>query len=287
MNLLTYLPRKIYSNLFFNRENCNKRHLEFNKKISSTIEEICDPLSSLGVKMFIYSRIFNGGERIYISSNGRWVEHYITHEFQDEIDHWSHYIPDDGIKYAFWSEFKEDRVFNAVNKYGMGNGVSIYEKHEDYVDFFDFAFDKDNTQAINFYLNNMHLFLKFVEYFKEKIFLILNFDDKKNMLIPKNFIFFDKIPREKNLEARVPGIFSKKVLEKFENPYRKHTSILSNKELDCLDLFAKGNSIKSISRGLNLSPNSVRSYINISKMKLDLGTTKEMIKFYKEQIENI
>lgn len=285
MNKLTYLPQKIYRNLFFNRENCNKRHLEFNKKISSTVEDICEPLSSLGATMFTYSRIFNGGERIYISSNGQWVEHYITHEFQDEIDHWPHYVPLDGIKYTFWSEFKDDKVFNAVNKYGMGNGISIYENHEEYVDFFDFAFDKDNTQAINFTLNNIHLFQKFVEYFKEKIFLILDFKDKKNILIPKKFISFDKIPREKSLEPRARGTFLNKTLKKEESYNKMNRLILCNNELDCLELLSKGNSIKSISRSLNLSPNSVRSYVNISKMKLDLRTIKELLDLYQKVLK--
>lgn len=287
MNLFTFLLRLQHRNLLLKREKCNRQHLEFNKKIASAVEEICDPISSLGVAMFTYSRIFNGGERIYISSNGKWVEHYITHEFQDEVNHLPHYIPNDSIKYTFWSEFKDDRVFSAVNKYGMTNGVSIYEKQEEYVDFFDFAFEKDNTQHINFYLNNTYLFKKFIEYFKEKIFLILNFEDKENVLVPKRFISFDQIPREKSSDPpNLSGVFSNLLEKKFENSYKEHTLILSNKELECLDLFSKGYSIKTISRLLSLSPSSVRSYLNISKMKFDFRTTKEIVNFYKEQIDN-
>lgn len=198
-----------YAKVFGNREKSNKIHLEFNQTIASTINTICEPLSSFGITMFNYSRIFNGGSRLYITSNLQWSEHYITQEFHDEIDHLAHYVPPDGVKYAFWSGFRGDRVFDALAEHNLGNGFSIYEKHKDYVDYFDFSADKDNNQIVNLYMNKIDLLLRFIEYFKEQIFLLIDFEDKKNILIPKKFISFDKVPREENSTLEALRLFSK------------------------------------------------------------------------------
>src|SRR5688500_8620024 len=84
----------------------NSTPLEFSREISPIIGDICHPLINLGITIFTYCRIFNNGKRLYVCNDQKWVEHYIGHNYQDELDHLEHYVPNDGVKYALWSEFK-------------------------------------------------------------------------------------------------------------------------------------------------------------------------------------
>jgi DNA-binding CsgD family transcriptional regulator len=275
---------KKYFGLYENIENCNKNHLEYNKKISSTINDICKPLSNFGITMFTYSRIFNGGRRLYMCSNQQWVEHYITQEFQDEIDHLAHYVPVDGVRYALWEGFKRDKVFDGLYNHNMGNGFSIYEKNKEYVDYFDFASHKDNNQMVNLYMNNLHLLLRFIEYFKEKIFLMVDFKDKKNFLLPKKFVSFNEIPRGETFKIKGRDVFSNYNLAGKEARCQNEAFNLTNRELRCLRLLSEGKTTKEVSQSLSISPKTVESYIQMAKMKFEAVTKEELITFYKRNL---
>jgi DNA-binding CsgD family transcriptional regulator len=275
-----YFSFKKYVWLFNNRDLCNKNHLEYNVKISPVIQDICSPLSQFGITMFTYSRIFNGGKRLYMCSDPIWVERYITQEFQDEIDHFAHYVPLDGVQYALWEGFKRDKVFDGLYNHNMGNGFSIYEKHKEYVDFFDFASHKDNNQMNNLYLNNIDLMLRFIEYFKEKISLIVDFEDKKNVLIPKKFTSFDEIPRCENISLKKDSIFFNQSLDENKILYKNEIFNLTHRELETLRLLSEGKTVKEISRSLRISHRTLDSHLQRVKIKFGAATKGDLIMFY-------
>ena len=272
-------------NSYKNSEASNQNLINYSRIISPVISDICEPLNNFGIKMFTYSRIYNGGRRLYVSTNHDWVEHYITHDFHEDIDHLHHYVPVDGIKYAFWDSFKKDIVFDAtLNQFNFWNGFSVYEKNNDYVDFFDFGAHKHNTKINNFYINNLYLLIRFIEYFKEKTFLIINSEDKENTLVPKIWVSFDKIRREENNFSKNIDCFSEYTQRGEQIRLKNEALNLTNRELECLKLLYKGNTIKNIARILKISSKTVEFYLNNCKMKTQVRTEVDLIYLYGNHI---
>jgi|GEM_PF-5813849 hypothetical protein len=180
----------------------NQDALGFGKSIAPQIKHVCQSLHCFGITMFTYSRIFRTGERLYLCNNQEWFEHYIKNDYQDDADHLEHYIPADGVKTALWNGFKMDKVFSAAyDQFDLWHGFSIYEKQNDYVDFFDFAAHKDNHQMVQFYFNNLDQLEKFVRDFKEVSLKWVEMSKPNHLLIPKNLISFEQIQRNSFITA--------------------------------------------------------------------------------------
>ena len=288
MNILNLSKYTEYLNVLVNKKSryiYNKNHLEYNQQIAPIINNLCAPLLNLEIKTFTFSRIYDGGRRLYICSDQEWVKEYITREFQDELNHMSHYVPLKGINYALWQGFKNDKVFEAAHQHNMWNGISIYEAHSEYVDYFDFAFLKTDNYLTNTYINNINLFQRFVEYFKDRSSLIIDYTDKKNCLFPRKFITFNNIPRKEYFPLNTSNVLSTHATE--GNKIRRHNEAynLSPRELSCLELLADGKSIKEISSNLKLAPRTVQSYIHMSKMRFNSETIEELLRFYMHQLK--
>src|ERR1044071_8967333 len=120
-------------------DSINKSVLEFNRNAEPFMEEVCEPLKKLGIQYFTYCRSYENGKRLYLCSLPDWVELYLHHSFQNESQHFAYYRPVENIRYAFWSDFKRDRVFDALLNLGIWYGFTIYEKNPGYMDLFDFC----------------------------------------------------------------------------------------------------------------------------------------------------
>lgn len=176
--------------------------LGFGQSIAPQMKSVCQPLRSLGITMFTYSRIFRTGERLYLCNDQEWFEHYVKNDYQDESDHLEHYVPADGVKTALWNGFKMDKVFSAAyNQFDLWHGFSIYEKQNDYVDFFDFAAHKDNHQIVQFYFNHLNQLEKFVQDFKKSSLNWVAAPSPNHLLVPKNRISFEEIQRSSLIPA--------------------------------------------------------------------------------------
>jgi hypothetical protein len=179
----------------------NKSVLNFNQKAKARMNTLCHPLWKAGFTMFTFCRSFKDGKRLYLSSNEKWVEHYLKNNLQDNCDHLEHYLPPQDIIYGFWDAFKGDKVFDALHSRNFGHGFCIYEHYEDYVDQFDFAAHRDNYLMSNFYLQNIFFLETFIKEFKIKAFDLINNDVEKKLIIPsrpltvkyRSFITYDKV----------------------------------------------------------------------------------------------
>lgn len=283
--------------------------LEYGCSITPLMQQLSQPLLPYGITTFTYSRIFKDGKRIYLCNNLEWLKHYICNNYFDEINHLEHYIPAENIKVSTWDGFKMDRVFSALyHQFNLWNGFTIYEKHEDYIDYFDFASHKNNYQVNSFYLNNFVLLEMFVHYFKAKIFYSIDSIEKHQLITPKICISFDEISR------RSP--FSSKKIESFYNTlsqgedhkdiknnikYYNNVSMLKDfkvsdiernlgeklteKEVIIALFISKGKTIKEISYYLGINLKATEYYLALLKKKIKAKTSKDIVRFYEQFIE--
>jgi hypothetical protein len=167
-------------------------------------------------------RTFFDGKRNYLCSDINWVEHYIKQNFQDNLDHMEYYLAPSGIRYSLWNSFKQNDVFDSLNTLGYGNGFSIYEHHDSYVNQFDFT-SRNNTPLINeFYIINIKLLEEFIENFKQKAEDLLHVESNDNFFIPKEKFRMCNLNRssfieQKNIEKFLESISMIKEIKSFMN----------------------------------------------------------------------
>ena len=167
--------------------------LEFNQSVDQEMRKICSPLQQFGILSFTYVRFFNGGNRLYLCTTPGWVKLYMENKLYDVVEHAEHYVPQADVRYSFWTGFKKNKVFDVMNACNLGNGFTIYERHAEYVDYFDFTAKKENVGINNFYLNNLWLLEAFVKDFKNKAAHIIKSADKNALIVPEKKIFFPEI----------------------------------------------------------------------------------------------
>lgn len=188
----------------------NYSALNFNLDSSQLMGEICKPLlrKDIGIIVFTYCRTFNNGTRLYLCSCPEWVKYYVENNFQDDIAHQSSYAPDDNISYSLWSGFKEDSVYDALrNHFRRWNGFSIYERHAEYVDSFDFTARLESEQAVNYYINNITTLLHLINDFKKASRDLIDPSDKKKLMVSKNWRPFNEIPKNSLLTSDKMKLF--------------------------------------------------------------------------------
>lgn len=254
----------------------NLSAIKFSKDSAQYINKISQPIFSFGIRIFTYCRIFNDGSFLYLSSNPEWVENYFNNNYQNDINHFKHYVPQEDVKYSFWSEFKMDHVFkSAYENFNYWHGVSLYERNDDYIDYFDFGSDKDNHKMGSFYLNNLSILSQFVQYFKAQAFKNLHLPD------PTKSVHFENIMIRNQLFRRnfSKTITKNTVPEKHNIPniHSGHTIVLSDNEKKCLHYLYQGKSVQEIGRDLNISYKTVVFYIHAIKLKAQNLTKSELL----------
>ena len=91
-----------------------------------------------------------------------------------------------------WSptSYVNDDVYNAMKDCNLWNGLTFYEKRSHYVDLWAFATDCNNTEIINFYINELDVIKKFILYLHDKA---------RFLFFPKSDTLSLKIYNEKEL----------------------------------------------------------------------------------------
>lgn len=149
--------------------------LEFSQQLSPLISETCKPLFKLNIPFFTYSRFFNDSKLLYLSNDLAWVNYFMTNNLQNELDHLTHYIPEEHTKYNLWDTSEVDKVFFALREhFDYWHGITIYEKHDGFIDCFDFGAYKNKQDMVNFYFNNLWLLEQFIQFFKNKTFKLIH-----------------------------------------------------------------------------------------------------------------
>lgn len=171
----------------------NIKTLEFNRNSKQRMEEILQPLKQYGIIAVTFMRTFLDGKRHYLSSDIGWVEKYLNHNLIDNVDHMEHYLAPTHTRYALWNSLNQDEVFDFLATIGHGNGFSIYEHHDTYVNQFDFTSSPDNPGINEFYIKNIPLFEEHINNFKQQGSDLIGLENNDRFFIPKKKFDFKKM----------------------------------------------------------------------------------------------
>lgn len=223
------------------------------------VAEIMLPLlKPHGMTVFNYYRVYFDGRMIRFSSDKAWTEHYLKKNYMMEMG-----VPDayltKPLNYFLWlTEDCPKMLLDAALNFNTSNGISIAEKHPEYIEYFCFATTLDNTRIINnFYLNNLDVLKQYGYTFREKAQQLIQ-----------------------NSEKTPIQLLSEKA---WQLPSKSHeinsplSVLLSNRQAQCADLLLKGMTSKQIGRALDLSPRTIEGYIEDMKIKLQCQNKASLI----------
>jgi LuxR family transcriptional regulator, quorum-sensing system regulator SolR len=232
----------------------DKNHIALTS--TETLTEIMMPLlKPHGITVFNYYKIYFDGSVIRLSTDRASTENYFKKNYLEKLT-----FPkgcfSKPLNYFIWltEDCPELLLDNAIN-FDISNGISIAERHADYMEYFAFATTRKNTSIINtFYINNLDILQKYCLYFREQAKNLLA-TGEKNRILTRNLI------TDPSQRTDLPNNASK---------------ILTNRQLDCASLLLKGKTYKEIATQLNLSPRTVETHLNVLKTKFDCRNTVDL-----------
>ena len=249
-----------------------KNLVDYNRNINSIINTVCEPIKSMGINYFHYTIFYNNGKRIYICSEPKWLEHYLDCQFYNNLAHANVYSLAIGQHKALWSSYKKDDIFTAIKNFNIGNGFSIINRHPEMVESFHFASTIDNHSINQFYLNHSELFLKFMDFFKNRI----------KSLIPLNN---QLITVTSDLKLTPISLGDKKVKQFFDiYKVKKYLldeeCVVTPRQFEILGYLATGVSPKEVARILNLSTRTIEEYINLIMLSSSSSKKSKIIELF-------
>ncbi|MBS0272533.1 MAG: LuxR family transcriptional regulator [Proteobacteria bacterium] len=265
--------------MVYKKDTLNLSSLQFNLSCALFVEDVCQPLfKAFGITHFGCLRIFENGQILRIANNENWTQSYFQHEFYNDLDLYNmKHVPINEQRFASIIGTPQSEHCKMLHsEFNIWNFMLIYERFSTYGDFWFFGTTRDNSQIINFYINNMNVLQHFILYFKNRAEHLYDIRDSSKLIstqitpLKENIIeeidihnFLQKIPHAKHyLNGKHSGKF------------------LSRREADCLLLFAQGRSMKEIGEHMGLSPRTIETHINNIKNKVDCHTKGELISIF-------
>ena len=238
-------------------------------KVSGSINEICRPFfEKHKINYFSYGRLEDNGAFSCLVTNPDWYQNFweVKHPFTIPG-------PKDPTKnnyFYLWSEgLSEKVVADALNNFGMANGITLIYKNENHTKYFTFTAEKQNYHAISFYLNNLDIMQSFAGYFLDKAQNLIVTAKKQPLIVPDN--------TQKLLDINTDLSFGSRVQTENNSNINQNIIEFSQKELDCIQYLRNGFTVKEIAKALFLSPRTIEDRLNFIKDKLGCFRKSQII----------
>ncbi len=244
---------------------------KFTAQHSQKIQKICEPLREhLDISKLIYYRLDADGTFSLFSNFPELVRYYHEQNLHltnpmfvhpSLLSKGSVLVPLTRNKFAA-NEIQKRFLITKVFFVLLNNG--------DRVEGFLFANPSQDDSFANIIAQNMELLYKFIPYFQDEVNpLVRKMRDKKFNLL--------KIKGEKfwNADPTVP--LSRKNPRAKE--FLKELFPLSNREMQCLELYLRGETAQSTAAILGLSQRTVESYFESIKQKLHCSSKSELLQY--------
>lgn len=236
-------------------------------KSSLEIKEFCRPfLESQNLTMFAYSRVFPDGSRSELWTDLKSLEHsfidkkYIADIYTPSIyseDEKYVYLPskieslkDKQIKLKYLNQISDQR-----NIFDNDNCFNIIRKSKELCEYFIFYTSKKFKDPVNFYLNKIPLFDKYIDDFKLKI-------EPNIQTADSNKIVKLKIPKPNYVHTE--NIDDTKIL-------------FSKREYQICKYIVNGKTAPETASYLGLSTRTIEKYIEQIKLKVGCNRKTELV----------
>jgi DNA-binding CsgD family transcriptional regulator len=261
------------------------------------IHTLCEPLiANSPVGAFTYGRAYQDGH-IFVLSTYTEFQKYLFLDRKGKIcisfdlfdqGRESSLFTKDSEKRKSWlmTEICNDSYWpNIWRSFNLGSVLCIFEKVTDYYEFFYFS-SCDNSNIVNFYLNNYSILAAFMLHFKERGADLIEIAEKNKVFLPYRSPQYRKMLLSLQMNAsaeedQILKLYDKLKLNKYPICYRGCKSYLTPRELGCIQILSQGSTFKEIGRALNISPRTAEKHLENVKERLGVISTNTVLDIYR------
>lgn len=257
-------------------KNDNLSALKFNQCIAEKVDLVCQPLfQRFGITHFGHIKIFNNKTMFRVANNQAWTQKYFEREFyNDETLYDMSDLSEEKSRLLLLSGDPQGEHQKILCKdFDIWNALAIYNKFNEYGDFWFFGTSPQNSEAVNFYINKLDILKEFILYFKYKLheeFSNINSDQ----------LIYSKIKEKSNLNderERIKYFF--KTLD--IKSYKINDSLsISPKEFESLFFLVQGKTSKEIARLTGMSSRTIEGYLTILRKKTNCHKKTQLIDLF-------
>ncbi|RDI43407.1 response regulator transcription factor [Aquicella lusitana] len=243
----------------------------------SKIQKICAPLfAGDRFSFFDYARFGKQGEFNGFTTNGDSFRIFFDLEYES-LKSCKHLSFEENKFNYFYSpppqSFSDSNDSHAAQEIlrvtGADNGFSLLKKRGGFIEAFYFACALPRDKAINYYLNQLPLLHKFINYFQTEANGLLKLAHENTLILPEKMrpkMWGDSLQR--------PTPAHDRLLSQIKNEIH-----LTKREIECANYIGQGYTIKEIAELLALSSRTVESHIAHIKTKLNIRRKSELVKY--------
>jgi DNA-binding CsgD family transcriptional regulator len=253
--------------------------LQFNENCSPFMDTLCEPLlKNFGITHCGYIRILEDGKMLRIANNELWTRIYFQHGFYNDMDVYDMTdLPLNEQRFILLTGVPKNNHCKLIcSDFDIWNFLLVYEKFPTYGEFWFFGTKRDNTQILDFYINNLYVFQHFILYFKNKACHLLDVSDPSRLITTTLRPFKEGFKEREVIQNFVNEITYKRLY--LNGQYSG--KFLSRKESECLFYFSKGNTMKEIAEHTCLSPRTIETHLKNIKNKVGCHTKSELISLF-------
>lgn len=237
---------------------------------TSDVNAICDPLfRETEVTYFNYARAYHDGTIAALFTHPQWLLHSLQYKVAPSFVEFRGFssITLFGSNIESPSVVDSQRNVKSVVAFkellGFDYLICLNYQFPDFYEAFAFATYINNTKMIEFYLNHLDYFKKFVAYFREKANFLI-----KNAIVPENKIIRSTIE---------PLQLQKEKTKKNFLIAGTNNKPLTAREIECLTYISKGRSAKEIGNILGVSTRTIEAHIYNIKSKLGCHRRSQLV----------
>ncbi len=258
----------------------NKVALEYALHSVPRMREISEPLRKcLGINSFGYMRTYNDCSYLSLLDG---YEDYSKKFFESIPKSDPHFIeaiqtaPYGEASFALWPTMPKvlTPILSLLDAYSLWHGFQITYRREDYCEMFSFTFDKQAGDRSAFYMQNIPILLKFINYFKAQAIDLIDCHKSSLALFPERF---DTNFIDNNKLQQFLSDIDKSLVLKDLNGNIAH---LTHRESECLKAFANNKTCKEVAQLFGISPRTVELHIHNIKQKLGINYKNQLIDIY-------
>ncbi|MEK6734723.1 MAG: helix-turn-helix domain-containing protein [Pseudomonadota bacterium] len=247
------------------------------------MKELAAPLQVyLGICSFSYMRIYK--DCSYMSLLNGYEEFKKTYfeTIEQSDSHFVHTMQNTLLNepnFTIWPTERKNLspVFSLLDAHNIWHGFQVSFRRDNYCELFSFTFDKLSGDKTDFFLKNIPLFIKFIDYFKTQAADLIDDSDKRKIAIfPKKF----DIGLGEN-EVDTNGFLNSINRPFLIKAHDGHFTKLTKRETECLKIFANNKTAKEIANILNLSHRTVELHLEHIKQKLGISFKNQLFDLYK------
>lgn len=252
---------------------------------SLEVAVLCQPLETVGIHHFTYSKQFKGGGRVSLSNKPQWIADYYNLNLYQSSLFETEQVTYSSNFYVFFGDYDLDVYRHGKTCYNTMHSISIIEPAIDGCEFYLFATTPDNAAAIHFLNNNREILYHFISYFRDNGRSLLKTSSQHKITLPvaQKPAFDNELLLGKTWADRKKNFFKQTPLKRFVLEQQKFQEIhLTPKEMQCVFFTLHNKTSKEIGQLMNISFRTVESYLENIKIKLNLSSRAELI----EQLSN-